>query len=234
MDNISIINNIEDEIFGETQQPKPSINEELEDNSDFIEEQNKLEIVNTNIVCDGSGFQDMINDNKSGPPPNFSKYKFNNFRVTDNEYLIKLENAGGALIISDDGELMLRSSPDADFKKVTPDKASIVISKLIGEYVVVGRGSKDRAPDIKYEDLMLVSAIDMDTNVMSEFHEDGNTHKWNKFKPSKPLILDKNTPYKKPTYSMKLIAHLVNYNEKRFHYIINWLAYMFVFSRLRT
>lgn len=99
---------------------------------------------------------------------------------------------------------MLRSSPDADFKKVTPDKASIVISKLIGEYVVVGkRFKKIDKPDIKYEDLMLVSAIDIDTNGMAEFNQNGNTYKMNKFKPSEHLMLDKNTPYKKPIYSIK-------------------------------
>lgn len=193
-------------------------------------ENKKMEVISTDIICDGSGFQNIIEKNHTTePPPNFSEYKFNNFRVSDNEYLIKLENAGGALIISDDGELMLRSSPDADFKKVTPDKASIVISKLIGEYVVVGRGSKDRPPDIKYEDLMLVSKDDIDISVMEEFCKKGNTYVMNKFKPSEALMLDKNTPYKKPIYSLKLIAHLVNYNKDRFHYLINWLAYMFVF-----
>lgn len=203
--------------------------EDLENLDENIEKQ-KMEVLSTDIICDGSGFQNLIEKiDTSKPAPDFSKYKFNNFRVSDNEYLVKLENASGALIISDDGELMLRSSPDADFKKVTPDKASIVISKLIGEYVVVGRGSKDRPPDIKYEDLMLVSAIDIDTNGMAEFNQNGNTYKMNKFKPSEHLMLDKNTPYKKPIYSLKLIAHLVNYNKERFHYIINWLAHMFVF-----
>lgn len=230
MDNYINIS-FEDDIFADvdndnTVQREREDLENLDENLNINLEKQKMEVFQTNIICDGSGFQNLI---KKDEGPDFSKYKFNNFRVSDNKYLIKLENPGGALIISDDGELMLRSSPNTDFKKVTPDKASIVISKLIGEYIVVGRGSKDRPPDIKYEDLMLVSAIDMDTNVMSEFYEDGNTYKWNKFKPSKLLMLDKNTPYKKPIYLLKLLAHLVNYNEKRFHYIINWLAYMFVF-----
>ena len=148
--------------------------EDLENLDENIEKQ-KMEVLSTDIICDGSGFQNLIEKiDTSKPAPDFSKYKFNNFRVSDNEYLVKLENASGALIISDDGELMLRSSPDADFKKVTPDKASIVISKLIGEYVVVGRGSKDRPPDIKYEDLMLVSAIDIDTNCKNRSKPDND------------------------------------------------------------
>lgn len=63
-----------------------------------------MEVFQTNIICDGSGFSKSY---KKDEGPDFSKYKFNNFRVSDNKYLIKLENPGGALIISDDGELML-------------------------------------------------------------------------------------------------------------------------------
>ncbi len=204
--------------------------ENLDENLNVNIEKQKMEVLSTDIICDGSGFQNLIEkDDTLEPPPDFSKYKFNNFRVSDNEYLIKLEKAGGALIMFDDGELMLRSSPDADFKKVTEEKASRVISKLIGEFITVGRGTKDRPPEIKYEDLMLVSTDDIDTGIMEEFYKKGNTYVMNKFKPTEALLLDKDTPYKKPTYSLKLIAHLVNYNEERFHYIMNWLAYMFVF-----
>lgn len=222
---------IEKQIFGDTSEPIKDITfqKEIDKEGDTFEQNNKLEIVNTNIVCNGSGFQDMINDNESEPAPNFSEYKFNNFRITDNEYLIKLEDAGGALIMFDDGELMLRASPDSDFKKVTPDKASIVISKLIREHIVIGKGTKSRPPDILHDDLMMVTKIDIDTSIMAEFYRKGNAYVMNKFKPSEALMLNPNTPYKKPTNSLKLIAHLVNYDEERFHYIINWLAYMFVF-----
>ncbi|WP_419774656.1 primase-helicase family protein [Halarcobacter sp.] len=202
--------------------------EEINKSTDIFERNNKLEIVNTHIICDGSGFQNFLEqDDISEAPLTFSNYKFNNFRVSDNEYLIKLENAGGALIMFDDGELMLRSSPDSEFKKITSDKASIVIGQLICENVVVGRGSKDRPPEIKYNDLMLVSEIVFDVNNMYEFFKDGNTYKLNKFKPNKYLMLDKNLLYKKPVNILKLIAHLVDYSKERFHYIINWLAYMF-------
>ncbi len=204
--------------------------EELENKSYAINLiKKKMEILPTDIVCDGKGFQNIIEGNDSNSPPNFSEYEFNNFRVSNNEYLIKLQKAGGALIMFDDGELMLRSSPDADFKKVTEEKASRVISKIIGEHVNIGRGTKDRAPDISYNDLMLVSEIVFEVDVMSEFYKEGNTYKFNKFKPTTNLMLDKHTPYKKPTYTLKLIAHLVNHDTERFHYIMNWLACMFVY-----
>ncbi len=205
------------------------LQEKVNTTDNIFDKNKKIEITNTNIICDGKGFQDRIKKDKLEPAPNFSEYKFNNFRVNDNECLIKLEKAGGALIMFDDGNLMLRSAPDTDFKKVTPDKASIVISKLIGEYVVIGRGSKERPPDITHDDIMLVTEVVFAINVMAEFFKEGNIYKMNKFKPNKILMLNKNKPYKKPTYSLKLIAHLVNYDEERFYYIINWLAHMFVF-----
>jgi hypothetical protein len=129
--------------------------EDLENLDENLEKQ-KMEIVLTDIICDGNALQNLIeSEDISEAPSDFSKYKFNNFIVSDNEYLIKLQKADGALIMFDDGELMLRSSSDADFKKVTEERASRVISKLIGEFVIVGKGSKDRPPNIKYDDLLL-------------------------------------------------------------------------------
>ncbi|WP_122893445.1 primase-helicase family protein [Arcobacter peruensis] len=196
---------------------------------DIFDKNKELKITNTNIICDGNGFQDMLGDGKSDSAPDFTKYKFNNFRVSDNEYLIKLQDVGGTLIMFDDGELMLKSSSDTDLKKITEEKASRVVSQLIGEFVVIGRGTKDNPPDIKYSDLMLVSEVVFKPHIMAEFYEEGKTYKMNKFNPSEPLMLNKNTPYKKPVYTLHLIAHLVNYDPERFHYLINWLAFMFVY-----
>ena len=224
---------LEDQIFGKEEQSDEYLEGDTvqneTNNSDQCESKEKIGISLTDIVCDGGkGLVELIK-NSQHDEPDFSNYEVNNARVTDNEYLIKLENANGALIMLDDGELMLRTSPSADFKKVTEEKASRVISLLIGEPVIVGKGTKERAPDIHYSDLILVSEIVFESHIMFEFYKDGNTFKMNKFKPSEYLMLDKNTPYKKPTYNLKLIAHLVDYDVKRFHYFMNWLAYMFVF-----
>jgi len=222
----------EDDIFGnkeqETNKSKKHIIEDEINDSDQYDSKQKIAISITDILCDGGkGLAELVKDVKYDEP-DFSKYKFNNFRVSDNEYLCKLEEAGGALVMFDDGELMLRTSPDADFKKVTDEKASRVISLLIGEFVIVGRGTKERPPDIKYSDLMLVSEVTFEMSNMAEFYKDRNTYKMNKFRPSKYAMLDKNTTYNKPTYILKLIAHLVDYNPDRLHYILNWLAFMFV------
>jgi len=222
----------EDDIFAEEKQEARDSSKGIEDetnDSDQYDSKKKIVISLTNIMCDGGKGLAELTKNVQCDEADFSTYRFNNFRVCENEYLIKLENAGGALIIFDDGELMLRSSPNADFKKITSDKASIVISQLIGEFIIVGKGTKDRPPDIHYSDLMLVSEIVFETSMMSEFYKDGNTYKINKFRPSQYLMLDKNMPYSKPVYILKLVSHLVDYDVERFHYVINWLAYMFVF-----
>ena len=227
---------LEDELFGTS---SDSINTlEVQNYQEDIEEDfvtdtqdKKSQIISTNIICDGKGFKELIESQQNGidsPPPDFSMYKFNNWRITENEFLIKLEDAGGALILFDDGELLLRSSPLSDFKKVTAERASIVVNKLTGEHVVVGKGSKDRPAEIPYGDLMMASEIEMNLTANAEFNKDGNTYKMNVFTPSELLMLDKNTPYRKPRFIMMLILHLANYNIKRFHYIINWIAKMFV------
>jgi len=222
----------EDDIFDNKEQVIQNSPRYIEDeinDSDQYASKKKMAISLTNILCDGGKGLKELTKNVQYEEADFSKYKFNNFRISNNEYLVKLENAGGALIISDDGELMLRSSPIVDFKKLTSDKVSIVISRLIGEPVSVGKGTKDRPPDIHYSDLMLVSEIVFETSMMSEFYKDGNTYKMNKFRPSQYLMLDKNMPYSKPVYILKLVSHLVDYDVERFHYVINWLAYMFIF-----
>lgn len=225
------MNRIEDEIFGTS---SDSINtlyqNEIEENFGDDTKDKKSQVISTNIICDGSGFKELIENQQKEiePLPDFSKYIFNNWRISENEFLIKLEKAGGGLILSDDGELLLRSSTTSEFKKVTSEKASIVISNLIGEFVIVGRGSKDRPADIPYSDLMMVSKVEMSLTHMAEFYEDGNTYKMNVFKPNELLMLDKYSPYKKSCFILMMILHLANYNLKRFHYIINWIANMFV------
>ncbi|PHO09608.1 hypothetical protein CPG37_08900 [Malaciobacter canalis] len=232
MNNKSLIEDIENQLFGNFKQEEfDSKNTNKEEKNilelDNLEVKPKIQIKNTNIICEGKGFEKIINKENIDSNLNFSSYEFNNFMISYNNHLHKLKDVGGALIMFDDGELMLRSSPDAEFKKVTEEKASRVISHLIGEHLIVGKGSKDRPPDIKYSDLMLISEIVFEVQTMSEFFKSGNTYKMNKFKPSKYLMLDKNLPYKKPITILKMIAHLVDNNKERFHYVINWLAYMF-------
>lgn len=232
---VDIENNLlEDEIFGEEEQSSENsesdtIRDETDDVDNIYDNDHKIGIIHTDIVCDGGKGLYELTKVKVDNTPDFSQYRSNNSRVSNNEYLSKLEEAGAALIMLDDGDLMLRSSLHGDFKKITEEKAGRVISKLIGEFVTVGKGTKDKPPEIKHEDLMLVSETDIDTTVMSEFYQGGNTYIQNMFKPNELMMLDKNTPYNKPVTILKLILHLVNYNSKRFDYILNWLAHMFVF-----
>lgn len=225
---------LEDDIFGgqEEQSNVDFESDDVQNETDFVnnryDDEHKIGIIHTDIICDGGKGLEALTQGIMDNTPDFSQYQSNNFRVSNNEHLIKLEKAGGALIMIDDGDLMLRSSEHADFKKITEEKAGRVIRKLIGEFVTVGKGTKDKPPEIKYDDLMLVSETVFDTTIMSEFYQDGNTYIHNKFKPNELMKLDKNIPYNKPVTILKLLAHLTNYHEYRLHYIINWLAYMFV------
>lgn len=219
---------IENQIFGDTIRNIIS-REDLKESDDSFEVNDNIEITNTNIVCNGKGFKNILQEKVDNENPDFSTYLFNNFKIIDNnEILNELEDKGLAIVLTSEGELSLRISIDAEFKSVTEEKASKVVSNILGKPVMIGKGTKNRPPDIQIKDLMLVSESTFEPTIMSEFYKDGNTYKHNKFKPSKYLMARKNRPYKKPTTIMKLIAHLVNYDEKRFHYIMNWLSYMFI------
>lgn len=225
---------LEDEIFGNKEQviknfESDTVQDEIDDINNIYDNDQKIGISLTDIICDSKGLHELTKD-VAEDIPDFSQYKFNNFKITENNDCInELEEKGGAIVLNTDGEIMLRVSQDADFKVVTEEKASKVITNLLGKLTIVGRGTKDRPPDIEIPDLMLTSGVEFKTGVKAEFYKDGNTYKQNKFKPSELMVLDKNTPYRKPVTILKLIAHLVNYHEYRFHYIVNWLAYMFVF-----
>jgi hypothetical protein len=225
---------LEDDIFGNKEQTiqnfaSDTLQDEIDDVGNICDNEQKIGISLTDIVCDSKGLQ-LLTKDVSEDIPDFSEYKFNNFKITENNDCInELEEKGGAIVLNTDGEIMLRVSQDADFKVVTEDKASKVITNLLGKLTIVGRGTKDRPPDIPISDLMLISGVEFEQHIMAEFHKDGNTHKHNKFQVNELMMLDKNTPYKKPVLILTLIAHLVNYHGYRFHYIINWLAYMFVF-----
>ncbi len=236
---------LEDEIFGtsvdstntlEELNYKDVINEDIEDNFDDTTQNKKMEIISTNIICDGRGFKELIENQQNGvdSPPDFSQYKSNNFKVTEvNNTLNDIEEKKAAINLTTDGEIMLRISENEPFLPITEEKASNVLTNFLGKPTVVGKGSRERHPDIAPHDLMLVSGIDMNLNAMAEFYKDGESpvYKHNKFTPSEFLKLDKNLPYKKPIYTLKLVAHLVNYNQKRFHYFMNWLAIMFIYLR---
>lgn len=225
---------LEDEIFGNKEQVIHHYESDtVQDDADGIENiydtAHKIEISITDIVCDSKGLEELTKD-VAEDIPDFSQYKYNNFKITEkNDSINDLEEKGGAIVLNTDGEIMLRVSQDAEFKIVTEEKTSKVISNLLRRPTIVGRGTKDRPSDIPISDLMLISGVTFEPHIMAEFYKDGNTFKHNKFKPNELMMLDKNTAYKKPVTILKLIAHLVNYHEYRFHYVINWLAYMFVY-----
>ena len=190
---------LEDEIFGTQEEVVNDIEINIDQNKideiDIINEDNKkMGISLTNIVCDHKGLCKLIKK-PFKDIPDFSQYKFNNFKILEtNDCLNELEEKGGAIILNTDGEIMLRISQDSDFKGVTEDKASKVITNLLGKITIVGRGSKDRPPDIPTHDLMLVSETTFRQDIMAEFYKDGNTYKYNKFKPSELMMLDKEIP----------------------------------------
>lgn len=177
---------LEDQIFGNNKQSNKDFEDEVSQNE--IEEINsiytkeeKLEIINTNIVCDGRDFEGICKNKTENFIPDFSNYEFNNFKITNtNDCLNELEEKGVAICLNTDGDLMLRVSQNSEFKNVTEEKTSKVISNILRKAITVGQISKNRPPDIPTNDLMLISETTFDFNQMSEFYQEGNSYKYNK------------------------------------------------------
>lgn len=103
---------LEDQIFGNNEQSNKDFEDavsqnEIEEINSIYTKERKLEIINTNIVCDGRGFEEFFKDKIDNFIPNFSKYNFNNFKITNNnDCLNELEEKGVAICLNTDGDLM--------------------------------------------------------------------------------------------------------------------------------
>jgi len=157
----------------------------------------------------------------------YKSFEFNNWRKqTNNEVLQLIEETGGALWLANDGELYYRLQSGDIPIKAAVNKARLVLSNLVGRHITLITASKEDQPDIGVLDLKLVASEAFNPFVMSEFFDVGSVYTRNTFKPT-PLMLGAEVKEEKPEAILKLIGHLVNNDEERLRWAINWLAYFF-------
>ncbi len=156
----------------------------------------------------------------------YKSFEFNNWRKqADNEVLELIEEAGGALWLANDGELYYRLQIGDLPIKAAVTKARLVLSNLIGRHITLITSKEDQ-PDIGVLDLKLVASEAFNPFVMSEFFNAGSVYTRNTFKPT-PLMLGAEIKEERPEAILKLIGHLVNNDEERLKWVVNWLAYFF-------
>lgn len=170
-----------------------------------------------------------LNHNKSiiSNKIDFSKYKFNNWLFSkDNKTLKNIFEKGGAIWLSNEGEISYRFKEDGAVTTQTHSKANIVFSNYLNHEIKLINGTKEHQADIKATDLIMVNETDFNPFKLEEFFQVNNLYYRNTFKPSSYLQI-KADEYKEPIAILSLIKHLVNGNEEYYEYFLNWLAHFF-------
>jgi len=152
-----------------------------------------------------------------------------NWRISDNEILQELEEAGIRIWIDTKGNFVFY---DVTSKKrntlESANKLSLKISSLLGKKVEVGKWSEAKNAITPLEIISIVSE-EFRPDMKKRFFKLKDNGAWylNTFTPTKYMNIT-NPPKKEPTTILNLIKHLVNYKEDRYHYFLNWLSYYWV------
>ena len=162
----------------------------------------------------------------------FSKFKDNNFKKTEESNVInEFGEKGGAIWVSAKGNICIRTSRFAPHQELTVTRTENILTTLLARSIKIETKKsieeiKDKDNTIHLSELLLVASEEFNTNELQEFYEkDGSWH-LNLFKPSKYLMLLAGH-YNYPTATLRLVEHLVNYDQERLWYFLNWLAWFF-------
>ena len=162
----------------------------------------------------------------------YSYFKSNNFKkVSDNEIINEIETLGGAIWLNIQGDICIRAKKDNIYKSYTTAKASMVLNNLLTKPIKIEckkslDETKGTENTIHISELLLVEDEVFNPSKQAEFYEEDGSYYLNTFKPSKYLMLGAGE-YKEPETILRLIYHLVNSDNERFNYVLNWLAYFF-------
>ena len=160
----------------------------------------------------------------------YSKFEHNNWmrpNAIENKKLLALNQKGGSLWISPDGNFFSRRSPNDKIKKLEPSKMKTVLCNILDlENINLFTSSKDEVIDIKRNELLMCE--DKFTPfVGSEFYMEDEIWFRTSFRPSPYLCMTALDEYPEPTNILWLIRHLCNGNEDYFRWVINWVACFF-------
>ncbi len=158
----------------------------------------------------------------------FSKYKFNNWKIKDdNETLNQIFSKGGGIWLNCNGEICYRLNENDSVKTQPHNKANIVFTSILNREIKLISGTKEHQADIKANDLLMISNDRFNPYKLEEFYEDNHLFYRNTFKPTKYLQIVDSNNYQEPKAILALIKHLVNYNTDYYNYFINWLAFFY-------
>lgn len=176
----------------------------------------------------------------------YANYEHQNWRLSTNNLAINaIHEMDGYIGFSSKSKIVLRFSKNGKFKELNYKQAAKLISIKVGFDVKIIENRRDKIIDfilnedgtmeplinaspveISIYDLIILEGEKFRPFIIKEFYEDEGEWFRNIFVPTKYMKLGAGV-YKEPTAIFSLIYNLVNYDEYRFRYVMNWLANFF-------
>ena len=159
----------------------------------------------------------------------FSKYVYNNFKITEkNEIINIVGEKNKEVFLLSSGKIGIKNRYSKVYKEYSISQAELVLTNITGHPVKIEK--KKSIEDVEEEpfsihisELKLVEEQKFSPHVLAEYYEEEGLVYINTFHPTSFLTL-KGQYTKEPMTILNFIRHIVNYDEQRFWYFIQWLA----------
>lgn len=172
----------------------------------------------------------------------FAQYEVDNFRkTTNNEIINRIHQNGGAIYLNSHMKMYIKLSKESKGKWYTFREAERYLYRMLGLSIKITEALEDAMSDtdtgiiekkhtISIHELKVIHGNKFRPTILKEyFEEDGITYK-NSFIPTKYMQLQ-GEHTRLPKSILDLIYHLLGYNEKKFHFFLNWLAFFFKYLK---
>ncbi len=158
-------------------------------------------------------------------------YSINNWDQKDQDNLLfqALRQANIATWLTGEGDFAYRMGNDGQIKIVSASKFKLLMKNKLGFAITIDEyDSKTPSRNLDTSMLLIVDAEDFNPFVHQEFYSNENKEVVrNTFRPTKYMLDDGIGDLSKfiiPTVIIALIMNLLDNNQQRFNWFINWLA----------
>jgi hypothetical protein len=160
---------------------------------------------------------------------NYNGFSINNWirpGAEENDLIKEIDSRGGALWMEPDGTIRFRRSPDEQPLKLPMERAKITIANFTDRSkVTMFNAGKDAVPDLVANEIRMATDR-FSPHVTAEFYEENGMIYRTAWRPT-PYLLLQPGEYREPKNILMLLRHLVNGNEERYRWMVNWLAGFF-------
>ncbi|QOY50916.1 primase-helicase family protein [Candidatus Sulfurimonas baltica] len=144
----------------------------------------------------------------------------------DSELFIALKDVDMYLWITDDGDFAYRIGDDGKVIKVTASKLKMIVKNRLKFAITIDDENAKEGTNLDTIDLHVVSRDIFNPFSSEEFCDVHGEICRNTFRTTEYMEMQAGE-YKEPKAILALIMNLVNNNQERFVYFLNWFAYFF-------